>query len=368
MLLPTNLIFLTCTALLLVAVNTLFSNRLKCFHHMALTLGLLIVIFQFILTIFLIGFDYSEDLSIYSKWFESIAQIGTPPQVGFMEKGSALHHIFYWFSMFTANFSLFTLLIALYSLVALAILLRYQFGFRLKFKYLRMLLLLYALLLLNRVFLTDLTHIIRSYLGISVFLLALTLASQKNPLAILLFLLSFFLHKFQMILCLIPLIASMLTSYRILIILGLLTTLDLYLNIGGEILIENVFVGVQDADIYYSKIIYDGFQRKTSHLIQYSVYIVAPVLCILWNMPVKKLYQLTKIERFWIKYTMATTILFFLTANATPRSSRVLALLIILIYPLFIRYSTKAQNLIYANVVIIINYIALFRNLDKFII
>jgi hypothetical protein len=364
----TGFLFLIFTLILLTCVNIQFSDKLKHVHNFFLIIGLCTSLFQFLLIISLVGFEYSEDMASYYNWFESVAHNSTLSGWGINDKGVALSYLFYVISIFSDKFYSFQIFIALYSIFFLIYFTYYSIDLVARDGLAVTLLLIFSLLLVNRIFMTNATHIIRSYLGMSMLLIATICLFQRRMSAIIFYIASFLFHKLQFILSLIPVTLTLLIPYRVILMLGVLGVFELYLGLGVKFFIDEILVVIAELDFYSSVFMVEGYRRQASQLTQLTIYLIIPLMIIALNLTNAKFSKLSFREKFWVKFLYSSAVLFCFMANATPRASRLLVFLIILVYPVFLKHSTGTQRVFYINAVILINFIAICRNLDSLII
>lgn len=338
--------------------------RIKYFELFAF----IVVAVEFMIFYNTIDYHYGDDLMEYKLWFENIKNIDSMDKIAFDSKGLGFSYILYFLQLYITDFDSFLLILSLYILIFLFLLV---YAFRNNYKsthsIVTVMFLFSILFLLNRYQLGFSANIIRSFLASSLFLL-LVLAIIENKVFILLLPCIYFIHSLQFFLILATMIVAYFIPLRLLLWITFILLLSYFFGFLKDDLYQFLSFFVEENKVKISALLVNEYSMTINRKLQHFFYLIFPLLIILKYLYSNSHNITNKKDLFFIK-TMLVSISFgVFLSDVTPRSDRILIVGLPLLYLFFIMFSSKKQQFLYINLIIILNFIAIYRNLGNFVI
>jgi hypothetical protein len=357
-------LFLTYTLMKLFFVNYILFSRKNYFSY--IYIGVLVVFVEFLMFYNVIDLSYSDDLISYKEIFNNILVFITDiSDIPLDSKGLGYLYINYFFSIFFNDFDTVIFIFSLYSVIFTIFFVKY---FSNNYKELSILIFLFSVLyLVNRYQLGFSTNIIRSFIGGTIFI-SILLLSFKNVWFLLLLFIPFYIHDMQTVIGLVLLVTSFFISFKYLKIILIVSIIFYFLGVTNELIVNLLKLIVDEFGLNLSSLIVNEFSLTFNMKIQNFIYIIIPIAIILRNISFDLYNSLEKNEQFFLKFLFTSISLVLLLLDATPRADRIMLFSLPFLYIFFIKFSTYKEKFFYINLVVIFNFIAIYRNLGNMLI
>lgn len=362
-----NYVFLSFTIMHLIILNLLL---FKPYFKNLIYLGIIVVVFEFLILFNILDLTYGDDMLEYSQWFHNIKNLDSIFDLDFEEKDpgfSILLYIISFYANTTNGFFFFISIFSLFLSIVATFFINREFH---NYNFLRILFFVFTILLLNRYYLAGPSNVLRSFIVSMLLLIFLHLYSQKRYIIFLIISsLMFFVHQFQTLLFLLVIFVSNFFSYKN---LKYLISIGFFLAFTGILTaflknLLDVFV-TEFISFKISALIKEDYYFTSNMLFQEIVYIYLPLIIILKNLSVKEFEKLKKSTQFIILFLISLCFFEIIFAQVTPRSTRLVPIILPILYIVFIKYSNRYEKLIYFNLIILVNFFAIYRNIGNFVI
>jgi hypothetical protein len=363
----TFLIFSLLTVIQLIGLYVTYNKNLLGNKNKIAVVVLIIVFVEFIIFFNIISLSYGDDLIEYKRWFQSIVELNFLNELSTESKGLGFSYIVYFITFFINDFNIFIFLLSCYTLIFIT-LLAYEFKKYIRTESFLIVLLLFAmLLLLNRYQLGYSTNIIRSYIAGSLFILFIVF-SFRNKLFLGFVPLIYFIHDMQILLGIFIVLTAYILPFRIVIWFVPLSIISYFIGDFNAFILNISSIFIKENEIIISGLLIDDYSMTMNRKIQHFLYLILPLLIILRKVWKKTFVFTDNKQQFFIKVMMLSLSIGILFSEITPRADRIILFGLPLLYLFFIMFSTKKEQLFYISLIILVNYIAIYRNLNNFII
>jgi hypothetical protein len=360
--------FVILTLVQFTSLNITFINKYKKYHNYFIFIGILSVVIEFLLFYNLLGYSYGEDIIEYARWFQSVVPIYNINNIDFDSKDVGFTYILYGLSFFTSDTSMFFFVVSIYTLIFLSVYVYLFIPKEKRKKYFYYLFLFLVILLLNRYFLGNVANTIRSFISATLFSLLVYLLYKKQYYVLLLVPFIFLVHKFQFALFSLTLVLSYFIPFKFLRIILILAIINLFFGYTTVFLTNFIMPNMEELHEIYNSTILADVKLSNSLLFQHMVLVVIPLFILLKNIKLKDYTNLDNFQQILLKYTFMIFSLTYFFIEVTPRATRLLPVGFMLLYLLLTIYSTHKEKQIYFNVLLLLNYIAVYKHLGDLII
>jgi hypothetical protein len=360
--------FLILTLIQVISLNVIFIDKYKKYHNYFIFIGLLSIIIEFLLFYNLLSYSYGEDLIEYAKWFQSTVHIYNINDISFDSKDVGFTYILYGLSFFTSDTSMFFFILSIYILIFLSVYVYLFMPKEKRKKYLYYLFLFFVIILLNRFFLGNVANTIRAFISATLFLLLVYFLYKKQYYVLLLIPFIYLIHKLQFVLFSLILLLSYFIPFKFLRIILIAAIINLFFGYTTQFLTNFIMSNMKELHEIYSSTILANIKLSNSLLFQHIILIVIPLSILLKNIKFKDYISLDHFQQILVKYTLLIFSVTYFFIEVTPRATRLLPVGFILLNLLITIYSTHKEKQIYVNVLLFVNYIAIYRHLGDLVI
>jgi hypothetical protein len=326
------------------------------------------IIIEFLIFYNIMGDSFGDDLRSYARWFRMASSFHDINEIDPEMKDVGFTYFLYGISLYIKNTTQFFAFMGAYFLFFSILFLYLYTPKELKKEFLYLLLTFLLLTAFNRLYLNQITCVIRASFAATLFLLVvvyfMVYKKQYYAAAAIPFLL--LVHKFQFFMFLFMLILAYNSSYRVLRIVVIAALLNFFTHYSDKILL-GFLSAINFQQYYHNKVIGVHYLSKILTF-QHVTYVMIPLVILLKQITIERYEKLDPFLQLLIKYTLVCFSFTYFLIQISPRGDRLLPIALYLLYFLFTIFASRREKQLLLNFMILVDFVVLYRNLHKFII
>jgi len=345
----------------ILSFNIVLLEKSNYHRKQLLFIGFSAIILESLLFFSIVDLSYGDDLIGYQLWFHKMGIINTVLSINTHSKAWGFSVLLYYFNFFSSSFRFFFVSVGLFSIFLIYIVVNAfeKTNPTIYFFYISL------IFILNRYQLDFSANILRSFISGGLLLIILIYAFD-NYKYLLLLPIPFLIHDLQFLLGLAIFILAYIIPFKTLRLIVIFAVLGYFINYLGNYFITTLGHFIKMNKINISAVITGSQMLTFSRKLQNLFYLVIPILIVLKNLHFSNYDKQGIKTKIFIKVMFISIGFAIFLVNITPRYDRIMLIGLPLLYIFFLKFSGKWEKFFFVNAIIIMNFVALLRNVSHF--